>query len=269
MKEFKSQRIKSVIKELLKKKKINYEDLAEQMECSVPTIKRILGPEELTLNRLLQLCEIVDIDLADLESMTQENSARIEKFTPDQENFLAHNRPYFAYLLKLFSGKTPKEIAEQNNLTARSTDKYLLGLEKHELIKVSGKQKVKPNFKNQPNLGRGILAKVYFEEFIQSTSNYFIKMIHDTLSASESEKERPQGGYTVYGAKITPATYDTLLAELQKSIQNLAKVAEYEEKTKPESELKSIVMVFGSSMVKNDYPGLKTVDNAAGEIINL
>jgi hypothetical protein len=51
VKEFKSQKIKAVIKDLLKKKNITYEDLAEQLECSVPTIKRILGPEELTLNR--------------------------------------------------------------------------------------------------------------------------------------------------------------------------------------------------------------------------
>ncbi len=154
MKEFKSQKIKSVLKGLLKKKGITYEELAQQMECSVPTVTRILGTEELSLNRLLELCEIVEIDLAELAVLTQENGEKEEKFTPEQEKFLAKNKNYLGYLLKLFSGETPKQIAEKNSLTQRSTDKYLIQLEKQELIHVTGKQKVKPAFKRFPTFGK-------------------------------------------------------------------------------------------------------------------
>ena len=175
MTEFKSQKIKGVIKELLKKKNLTYEDLAADLECSIPTIKRILGPEELTLNRLLQLCEIVDIDLADLENLTADTEVKEEKFTEEQESFLAKNQNYFAYLLKLLSDKTPTEIAQTHNLNQRSTDKYLIGLEKLELIRVTGKQKVKPIFKRGPTLGNGPLAKAHFGNFINSAATFLRK----------------------------------------------------------------------------------------------
>lgn len=114
MQDIKSQNIKAVIKKLLKLKKLTYEEVETDLECSVPTVKRILGAEELTLTRLLQFCELLEV-------------------------FLAKNQAHFAYLLKLYAGQSPKQIAEKYGLTARSTDNYLIALEKHELSRVTGR----------------------------------------------------------------------------------------------------------------------------------
>ncbi|MBC7464598.1 MAG: helix-turn-helix transcriptional regulator [Bdellovibrio sp.] len=268
MKEFKSQKIKSVLKSLLKKKDITYEDLAAQMECSVPTIKRMLGAEELSLNRLLQLCEIVEIDLADLEALTKEEKSQNEKFTPEQEKFLAKNTNFFAYLMNLFDGKTPKQIAESNQLTQKSTDKYLIALEKLELIKVTGSQKVKPNFKNVPHLGNGPLGRTYADAFVHSGAKFFSKIIQESLN-SHPEGEKVKAKFSLNGSKVTKASYEAWVQQQESSNLAFEKLCKFEEKTKPTEELVTVVIMQAHAPVENDYSGLKQLENSLATIVNI
>lgn len=273
MEEFKSQKIKSAIKALLKKKNLKYEDLAEELECSLPTVKRILGPEELTLNRLFQICDILDISLSELEAFSEEGTKETETFTKEQDEFLAKNRNYFAYLMKLYSGETPKKIAEKYNLTQRSTDKYLIGLERLELIRVTGKQIVKTAFKNSPNIGSGKLAKAYFESLIQNAGNFFIQNIHEAIIAKsnpdESSKKRSGSKFGIQAVKVTRATYEAWMKENSQAVRNFEKLASFEEKTKDPSELMTAVLVDAGALVPHNDPSLKLIENALGDIINL
>ncbi len=268
MNEFKSQKIKSCIKDLLKKKNLTYEDLAEELECSVPTIKRILGTEEMTLNRLLQLCEIVEIDLAELEMLIQGNDAKEEKFTEAQDLFLAKNTNFFAYLMKLFDGKTPKEIAEQYKLTDKSTTKYLIGLEKNGLIRVTGKQRVKPTFKRGPTIGNGQLAKIFFQSFISKTASFFTEIVNEGLRRPKNETPKSKGLFGLQTARVTPATYEKWVKDHERLVMDLEKMASFEEKTKNPSELQHCVIVNAHALVPENHIGLKILDNALGDITN-
>jgi transcriptional regulator with XRE-family HTH domain len=271
MKEFKSQRIKAALKNLLKKKGLTYDDLAEQLECSVPTVKRILGPEELTLNRLLQLCEIVDIDLAELETLIADKGPREERFTPAQEDFLAKNRGHFAYLMRLFDGDTPKKIAEKHGLTPRSSDKYLIALEKHKLIHVTGKQKVKPAFKSIPHFGSGPLAKAYSESFIKNGMTFFVNRINEALYSSV-RKDGDQDKGTNFGiqvVRLSRASYEVWCEQQSHAMSTLEKLGGFEEKTKDPSELMTAVILDGRTQVPHDYAGLQIFEKTMGDITNI
>lgn len=269
MKEFKSQRIKEAIKELLKKKGLTYENLAEELECSVPTIKRILGPEELSLNRLLQLCEILDVTLSDLEVMTKSLKEEAPHFTPEQEEFLAKNKNFFAYLMQIYSGETPKAIAQKHGLTDRSTDKYLIGLEKKELIHVTGALKVKPAFKEMPNLGVGILGKTYFESLVTTGARYFIETIRAGFRKDPKSTEWNKAKYSIQGLKVTQASYMAYTEQRNRAFRDFEKLAAFEEKTKDPSELMTAVILEANSLVPNDHECLHLIENALGEITNI
>lgn len=272
MKEFQSQKIKSALRDLLKKNKITYEDVAEKLECSVPTVKRILGPEELTLSRLLELCDLLSINLGDLQTLIGEEKSEEEKFTPAQENFLVKNSSYFAYLMKLFDSKTPKQIAETYGLNQRSNDKYLIGLEKNELIKVTGAGKVKPAFKGMPSLGQGALAKAYFKSFIQVGAEFFIRFIHESLSGISSDKKdgkKDPANFSIWGTKMSRETYMQWTEDQNKLFQELQRRAAYEEKTRKPEEMMTAVIISAFTLVKNDYHGLESLDNVFGKIENL
>ena len=270
MNDFKSQKIKNALKKLLKIKKITYEDLADQIECSVPTVKRFLGPEELTLSRLLQLCEIVEVDLAELEALTNEAGIKHEQFTKEQEVFLAKNKAHFAYLLKIYSGDSPKQIAEQYGLTPRSTDKYLIPLEKIGLIRVSGRQKVKPTYGSMPTLRNGPLAKVFAENMVKSGNQFFLERVLEGVHSAESgapHLDSAKFGLNV--CKVTKASFIAWTQELTKLMHDLEKIGSFEEKTKEPSELMSAVIMDAFTILPHDHPSLKRLDASIGVIVNL
>lgn len=268
MTDFKSQKIKKVIKTLLKKREITYEDLAERLECSVPTVTRILGQEEMTLTRLLEFCEILAIDLAEIEALTKDSEEKEERFTPEQETFLAKNKNYFAYLMKLFEGFTPKQIAEKFGLSQRSTDKYLIGLEKHALIRVTGKQRVKPAFKSFPSLGRGQLGDAFYESMIRNSAQFFIERARESMRAKPEELELHSAKFGLNSVKISKASYDNWMAELKKVHRDFTKLADYEEKSKDPSELVTAVIMDANTLVPSDYKKLSLIEDTFGEVTN-
>lgn len=269
MSDFKSTQIKTVIKDLLKKKKLTYEDVASELECSVPTVKRILGPEELSLPRLLHLCELVDINLADLETLTQLNKGSHDKFTPTQEEFLANNPHFLAYYMQLFS-MTPEEIAEKYKLNERASQKYLLQLEKQELIRVTGKLKVKTVFKELPGFGDGPLAKKHAESFINNANKFFLKVMEDKLfSQNRKRDEGAPAGFAIKAIKCTKSAYANFVKEQEKSRDAFFKLADYEEKSLPASELKTATVINAFAMVENDEPALSILDDFFGVIKNI
>ncbi len=268
MREFKSQRIKTALKDRLKKRGMTYGELAEHLEVSVPTVKRYLGQEELTVSRLLQICEVVDLELEDLARIIQVGGHQDERFTEEQDKFLAKNPKYFAYFMRLCEGLTPSQIAEKYGLTQRSTDKYLIGLERAELIRVTGRMRVKPAFKRTPSLGRGALAKAYFESFIMTASRLFIELIHQSFLRKEPGLPERSVRYAVQGTKMSKASYLKWQQELEKIMRAIQETSSIEEKALPESDLETAVFVLAHAFVESKNPVLKPLDETFGEISN-
>ncbi len=269
MNDFKSQKIKSSLKSLFKKKQITYEDISIELECSVPTVKRILGPEELTLSRLLQLCEILNISLTDLETMTEQTSETKESFSKEQELFLAKNSHYLAYLIQLYSGESPQQIAEKNQLTSRSTDRYLLNLEKMDLIRVTGKQKVKPTFKDLPGFGSGPLARAYFDTFISAGAQFFKEFIGQSLSLPEQDRKNVITKFSMQALKVSPDSYRAFTEARNRALYEFEKLAAFEEKTKNSEDLMVAVVTEANALVKPDNKLLRIVENSFGKISNI
>ncbi len=269
MSDFKSEQIKTVIKDLLKKKKLTYEDVADELDCSVPTVKRILGPEELSLPRLLQLCDLVDINLSDLETLMTISKDPEEAFTKAQEEFLAKNPHFLAYFINLYS-ESPQDIAKRYQLSDRTTDKYRLNLEKMELIKVTAKLKVKPAFKKVPSLGHGILAKAYYRNFINTGAKYFVQAISDKIATLETlNQEKIPQGFTMQTAKCTASSYEKYVRDQNKAREDFFKLAAFEEKSLPVSDLKMSVILHAFTCSPIDDSALKILESSLGEIKNL
>lgn len=270
MKEVASLKLKEALKRQLKLKKIGYQELAEHLNCSVPTVKRILTQEELTLSRLLAILEFLNLSLGELEMLAGQGDSGEVLFTPEQEKFLAENPHFLTYMLQLYGGDTPKKIAEKYKLDARATDKYLMGLEKHGLIKVTGKLRVKPRYKQVPHLGDGPLAKKYLESIISTSAALFMKMINDDIFSLEQSRrpkeQRVPKTFAFQGVKAKPETYKRYFTEQKKAMDEFQKAATYEEKTMDESELKTAVVLFAGSLVENDYPALDSINNVFGMI---
>ncbi|HLT23466.1 MAG TPA: helix-turn-helix transcriptional regulator [Bacteriovoracaceae bacterium] len=134
----------NALKKLLKLKGIVYQDLAEGLGLSLPSIKRLFSSGDISLNRLDKICEIANIDFSDLLKLMELSKDRqASHLTQEQENFLSDNLHAMAYLELFFLGYTPKKIQNEYGLTEAAVHKTLRALDRHELIEWLPKDKVK------------------------------------------------------------------------------------------------------------------------------
>lgn len=134
----------NALKKLLKMKGIVYQDLADALELSLPSVKRLFSTGDISLNRLDKICEISGIEFTDLLKLMDLSKSKFHsELTLEQEDFLSENPKAMAYLELLFLGLTPKKIQEEYNLTQNQSHKLLGSLDKHGLIEWQPGDKVK------------------------------------------------------------------------------------------------------------------------------
>lgn len=130
---------------------------------------------------------------------------------------------------------------------------------------------MKPTFKRSPSLGAGILGKVYYESILKNTAQFFIDAGHEGYCENFKEKdgEKVSLKFVVRMAKISRVSYEAWIADQEKAMRSLEKLASFEEKTKDPSELMTAVVIQGNTLVKNDFKGLELLENTMGEVTNI
>lgn len=258
-------KIKSALKEQLRKKDMTYEDLAQDLNCSLPTVNRILGPEEITLSRLLELCEILDLKFSDLAQLTKTQTTENNTFTAKQDAFLAKNTGHFSYLMHLISGETPEKIATKFKLTKRSTDKYLIDLENENLLKVSKSGKYKLTVE-RPELGGSKLGRKYFSNIIENTSVFFKTHI---LRGLNKEAGATPTQLSTAILQLRPDTFSRFKQEQLSLLEKYTDISDLEEKAYKKKDLKPAIFTVGFTQVENDYDLIDQVNSFYGQIENL
>lgn len=132
------------LKKLLKAKGIVYQDLAQKLGLSLPSVKRILSKGDMTLSRLEEICQASGIAVSDvLRLMETLSEGESEELTDEQEHYLARNPARLAYFELLLNGLKPKQIEAEFKLSPSQTVKILSDLDKWKLIEWSGQNKIK------------------------------------------------------------------------------------------------------------------------------
>lgn len=127
-----------LVKEHVKQSAIGYLQLAKQLGISEVTIKRQLNADEISMSKLLALCDAAQIDFAEVWSKVGNREATHTVFTTEQDKAFycfPHLLRYFAELF--YHKKTPHEIEDEWGISAASTHLYLRKLEQLKLITLS------------------------------------------------------------------------------------------------------------------------------------
>jgi transcriptional regulator with XRE-family HTH domain len=134
----------NTLKIVLKSKGITYNDIAEQLKISTPSVKRVFSEGTFTLDRLEKICSISGISISELVKMNQSTKNTGPQYlTLEQEEFLAQNPKCFAYYNHLKHGVTVLELTKKYNLDDKQTTYFLSTLEKNKLIERLPKDKIR------------------------------------------------------------------------------------------------------------------------------
>lgn len=132
------------LKLILKRKKIRYHELAQQINLSESGLKKILNATDANFSKLSIICAAIDISLTDLLQEVETLAYVEAKFTKEQEKFFFHNKNFFYfYWLLVVERNDLAEIRSKYALTQQQMTTYLTKLDSLNLIELHANNRVK------------------------------------------------------------------------------------------------------------------------------
>lgn len=105
--------ITRTLKQLLKQHQLTYKDVALHLQLSEANVKRVFASEQFSLQRLEQICELMQLQLSDLFLLTEQQSPGVQQLTEQQEQELVNDVKLFLVAVCVRDGWSFAEILEQ------------------------------------------------------------------------------------------------------------------------------------------------------------
>ncbi|MBC7713182.1 MAG: helix-turn-helix transcriptional regulator [Rhizobacter sp.] len=165
----------AAMKRALKAKNIIYKDLAESLDLSESSVKRILSDKSIGLDRIEEICKACDISFAEIcKNANFEEDISTYTLSKDQEKILADNPRLLHYFILLNDGLTSTKIEKDFEISNNESKKLLLQLDKLNLIELHPRDRVK--MKNKSGVLRfrrdGAVGKTLFTQTKNNYLNY-------------------------------------------------------------------------------------------------
>jgi len=197
------------LKKTLKAHGLTYADVAKYIDLSEASIKRLFSEQNITLERLDQICQMMELQISDLvQIMNKDNRFQIDCLTKEQEQEIAGNPELVLVTVCVLNGWTLPQLVENFHLTETQCVRHLAMLDRLKLIELLPKNRIKlrvtVNFKWLEN---GPIQR-FFQEKIQA--DYF-------RSRFEKDHER----LIVANAMLTDATNVVFQRKMEQLIREL------------------------------------------------
>ncbi len=143
-----------------------YADVAESLQLSETSIKRLFSEGNFSLQRLDDICKMINMEISDLVQQMNENSAvHLSQLSEEQEGEIARDIALLLVTVCVLNRWTLQEIVDYFHLSETHCIRYLAKLDRLKLIELLPKNRVKllvaPNFKWREN---GPIQKFFLEK---------------------------------------------------------------------------------------------------------
>lgn len=124
----------NTLKKALKQQNITYAQVAEQLDLSEANIKRQFSSERFTLDRLAQICGLINLELTDLVALYQAERTQIQSLTLAQEEELVNDIQLLFVAVAARNRLTFSEILHHYTLDESTCIQCLAKLDKLKII---------------------------------------------------------------------------------------------------------------------------------------
>lgn len=124
------------LKKYLKAKGITYLQLADELQLSEASVKRLFSQGSFTLKRIEKICNLVDVSLLEVAKMAveEDDENRPTILSLPQEESLAKNPRLFTYFYLLLTEKKPSYIEQEYDFSEREINNMTIELERLDLV---------------------------------------------------------------------------------------------------------------------------------------
>lgn len=113
-----------------------YADVAQWLDLSEASVKRLFAEKHFTLARLECICDQLNIEFAELVQAMQAEELRPQQLTQAQEQSIVDDRELFLVAVCVVNGYSFDEIHHQYQLSEAECTRQLLKLERLKLIEL-------------------------------------------------------------------------------------------------------------------------------------
>ena len=164
-----TQLIISTLKKTLKLHGKTYAEVAEHLELSEASVKRMFAQQAFSLTRLDAICHMMNMEITELMQMVNDSTARqINELSDEQEQQLVSDIELLLVTISVINHFTLNELLEAYTLSETQCIQHLATLDRLNIIELLPNNKIKikvsPNFKWRNN---GHIQK-FFRENIET-----------------------------------------------------------------------------------------------------
>ena len=164
------------LKQALKAERLTYADVARHLSMSEANVKRLFSSKRFTLERLEQVCQIMDIELSDLFELHEQSMQQITHFTLEQERELVSDVKCLRVAVAVRNRLSFDDLLEEYDLTETECIHYLARLDRLKLIDLLPgnrfKLRITDDFRWLPNGPiEQFLEKQILNKFLKSRFN--------------------------------------------------------------------------------------------------
>ena len=195
------------LKQLLKARNITYKDLAQVLELSEANIKRIFSNHSFTLERLEQICGLLELSLSDLFLLNTQKEHRLTQLTQEQEEELIGDKKLLLVAVCARDGWSFNDMISHYQITEHECIRLLARLDKLKMLQLLPGNKYKlliaQNFRWIPG---GPL-----ERFMNR--NVIVEFMEGDFSQEQAFRFYMRGSYSAASAAIIKTRLDQLTQE--------------------------------------------------------
>lgn len=220
-----------------KQQNVSYTDIANMLDVSLNTVKRMVHDKGIKFERLLALCECANTSISTLLQTAEHVPAHHTIFSPAQDAMFA-KYPQLLYYFKLLSyeGLNTEQIAAEQNLSEAQNYQYLRALEDIGLISLSTQNKismlVKPPFGFASD---SLVLKKQIKDYISYTTKAVI------------DDQDPNSFLLVKPLALPPSIHKRMLDDMIHLIDKYAHIAEVYT-SENDSEERQLILIDGECL---------------------
>ncbi|MBI2791268.1 MAG: XRE family transcriptional regulator [Gammaproteobacteria bacterium] len=159
------------LKDCLKKNQLTYRDVAKHLALSEASIKRLFCHGDLSLERLEQILELMDMRLIEFFALIQKEGKYISVLTSEQEKSLISQPKLLLIFFLLLNGWALQDIYSSFNIEHLESIQLLAKLDKLRLIELLPNNRVKLLTASNFSWHKNSSVQKFFEE--QVLANFF------------------------------------------------------------------------------------------------
>ncbi|MGY5450926.1 helix-turn-helix domain-containing protein [Agarivorans sp. MS3-6] len=128
--------IRDTLKQVFRQQGLTYKDIAERLNMSEANIKRMFSTNSFSLERLEDMCHVVDLNLIDLFLLADQEKEKLTHLTREQEQELIDDHKLFLVAVCVRDSWTFKEIISKYAISEHEGIRLLARLDKLKMIQL-------------------------------------------------------------------------------------------------------------------------------------